>query len=74
MCACFLPLCVCVCVHVSFLCALCIELGYSQGMNDILSRFLVTLDNEHEAYWCLAKYLERIHIEFLEEGMVNKLG
>ncbi|XP_065185015.1 TBC1 domain family member 17-like [Sycon ciliatum] len=49
------------------------DLGYSQGMNDILSRFLVTMDDEQEAYWCLAKYLERIHVEFLEQGMVDKL-
>lgn len=47
---------------------------YAQGMNDILSRFLVVLNNEVEAYWCFTNYLEKITNEFLEHGMLKKLG
>ena len=50
------------------------DVGYAQGMNDILSRFLVVLDCEADAYWCFAKHLERIQMDFVEEGMVDKLG
>ncbi|CAH1788233.1 unnamed protein product [Owenia fusiformis] len=47
--------------------------GYAQGMNDILSRFLVIFDSEVEAYWCFSSYLETIKQEFMEKGMMRKL-
>ncbi|XP_074661336.1 TBC1 domain family member 15-like [Tubulanus polymorphus] len=49
------------------------RVGYTQGMNDILSRFLYVFQNEVEAYWCFNNYLDKIQSEFLEEGMVRKL-
>ncbi|KAL3884424.1 hypothetical protein ACJMK2_024563 [Sinanodonta woodiana] len=49
------------------------EVGYAQGMNDILSRFLVVFDSEVEAYWCFHHYLDRIQHDFTEIGMVSKI-
>ncbi|XP_071489030.1 TBC1 domain family member 15-like [Diadema antillarum] len=46
---------------------------YAQGMNDVLSRFLVVMDNETEAYWCFTLYLEKVVDDFLETGMIKKL-
>ncbi|XP_033725983.1 TBC1 domain family member 15-like isoform X1 [Pecten maximus] len=48
-------------------------IGYAQGMNDILARFLVVFDSEVEAYWCFRNYLDRIQEEFTEEGMMKKI-
>lgn len=49
------------------------DIGYVQGMNDILARFLYIFDSEVEAYWCFQNYLEKIESEFLEEGMLKKI-
>nr|CAB3266827.1 TBC1 domain family member 15-like [Phallusia mammillata] len=49
------------------------NVGYVQGMNDILTRFLIVLDSEVDAYWCFAKYMERIENDFDETGMVEKM-
>ncbi|XP_052820705.1 TBC1 domain family member 15-like [Mya arenaria] len=49
------------------------DVGYAQGMNDILARFLFVFDSEVEAYWCFHNYLEKIKIDFQEEGMINKI-
>lgn len=49
------------------------HIGYIQGMNDILSRFLVVLDSEFEAYWCFIKYIENTESLYFPEGMVKKL-
>ena len=49
-------------------------MGYVQGMNDLLSRFLVVLESEAEAYWCLKNYLDHIQEDFLEKGMMRKIG
>ncbi|XP_021361496.1 TBC1 domain family member 16-like isoform X1 [Mizuhopecten yessoensis] len=48
-------------------------IGYAQGMNDILARFLVVFDSEVEAYWCFRNYLDHIQEEFTEEGMMKKI-
>ncbi|XP_052283885.1 TBC1 domain family member 15-like isoform X2 [Dreissena polymorpha] len=48
-------------------------IGYAQGMNDIIARFLFVFDSEVEAYWCFHNYLEKIKTDFLEEGMVGKI-
>jgi hypothetical protein len=50
------------------------NIGYTQGMNDIICRFLVVFRSEVEAYWCFNEYMEKIKLEFLEEGMVEKVG
>nr|XP_054755482.1 TBC1 domain family member 15-like [Lytechinus pictus] len=46
---------------------------YAQGMNDVLSRFLVVMEKETEAYWCFTLYLEKVVDDFLETGMIKKL-
>ena len=43
-------------------------------MNDILSRFLVVLDSEAEAYFCFVNYMEAVKDDFLESGMMKKIG
>ncbi|XP_060567879.1 TBC1 domain family member 15-like isoform X2 [Ruditapes philippinarum] len=49
------------------------DIGYAQGMNDILARFLYVFDSEVEAFWCFNNYLEKIKEDFLEVGMINKI-
>ncbi|CAM1301027.1 Uncharacterised protein g2863 [Pycnogonum litorale] len=49
------------------------ELGYSQGMNDHLSRFLITLDSEAEAYWCFTSFIEEFQKDFTADGMMHKI-
>ena len=51
-----------------------VAVTYAQGMNDVLSRFLVVMENETEAYWCFTLYLEKVVDDFLETGMIKKLG
>ncbi|CAG2224385.1 TBC1D15 [Mytilus edulis] len=49
------------------------KIGYAQGMNDILARFLVVFDSEVETYWCFSHYMSKIQQDFTEEGMVRKI-
>ncbi|XP_052084014.1 uncharacterized protein LOC127721320 [Mytilus californianus] len=49
------------------------KIGYAQGMNDILARFLVVFDSEVETYWCFSHYMSKIQEDFTEEGMVRKI-
>ena len=35
-----------------------IGLSYSQGMNDILARFLLVFHNEVDSYWAFVHYME----------------
>ncbi|XP_064644988.1 TBC1 domain family member 16-like [Lineus longissimus] len=49
------------------------DIGYTQGMNDIVCRFLVVFGSEVEAYWCFNEYMAKIQLEFLEEGMIEKV-
>ncbi|KAK7482160.1 hypothetical protein BaRGS_00026625 [Batillaria attramentaria] len=35
------------------------QLGYAQGMNDILARFLFVLGSEVETFWCFQHYMDR---------------
>ena len=44
-----------------------------QGMNDILTRFLVVMDSEVDAYWCFSNYMEEVEKDFDEHGMIDKL-
>ena len=43
-------------------------LGYAQGMNDILVRFLVVMHSEVDTYWMFSKYMEHKVRDFMEEG------
>ncbi|XP_031565739.1 TBC1 domain family member 15-like [Actinia tenebrosa] len=49
------------------------DVGYAQGMNDILSRFLVVLKSEAEAYFCFVNYMDAVKDDFLESGMMKKI-
>lgn len=51
-----------------------IDIGYCQGMNDILSRFLVVTDSEVDSYWMFCNYMEYKRADFLEDSMMNKIG
>ncbi|KAK6958795.1 TBC1 domain family member 17 [Biomphalaria glabrata] len=48
-------------------------LGYAQGMNDILSRFLYVMGSEVQTFWCFKTYMETIGNDFMEEGMTHKI-
>ncbi|XP_065661460.1 uncharacterized protein LOC101241039 isoform X3 [Hydra vulgaris] len=50
------------------------EVGYAQGMNDIMSRFLFVMDTEAEAYWTFVNYMEHFKKDFMEEGMLRKIS
>ena len=50
------------------------DIGYAQGMNDILARFLVVTDSEVDSYWLFTKYMEQKRTDFLEDSMMMKVG
>ena len=50
------------------------EVGYAQGMNDLLARFLVVTNSEVDSYWMFAKYMEYKQEDFLEVTMMKKVG
>ncbi|EDV28919.1 uncharacterized protein TRIADDRAFT_52272 [Trichoplax adhaerens] len=47
---------------------------YAQGMNDVLSRFLVVLESEVDAFWCFNYFIERVENDFRESGMLLKIA
>ncbi|XP_076439241.1 TBC1 domain family member 15-like [Babylonia areolata] len=49
------------------------QLGYAQGMNDILARFLYVLGSEVETFWCFQRYMDTVQMDFMEEGMLRKI-
>nr|XP_018671423.1 TBC1 domain family member 15-like [Ciona intestinalis] len=49
------------------------SIGYVQGMNDILTRFMVVMETEVEAYWSFTRYMEHVERDFDSNGMVEKL-
>lgn len=49
------------------------EVGYAQGMNDVLSMILAVMDHEADAYWCFQNYLSTIQEDFMTKGMMDKL-
>lgn len=49
------------------------DIGYTQGMNDLVSRFHVVLKSEYKTYYCFLNFMERVEKEFLEDGMISKL-
>ena len=42
-------------------------------MNDILTRFVIVMDSEVDAYWCFCNYMERVEHDFDEDGMFEKV-
>ena len=49
------------------------EIGYAQGMNDLLAMILFVMDNEADAYNCFCGYMEAIREDFNADGMVAQL-
>ena len=62
----------CVLSHLNSL--LTIEMGYAQGMNDLLARFLVVTDSEVDSYWMFAHYMTNKRLDFMESSMMRKVG
>ena len=58
----------------TFIYTIHVDVGYAQGMNDLLARFLVVTDSEVDSYWMFAKYMEYKRQDFLEKTMMNKVG
>ncbi|CAG5121313.1 unnamed protein product, partial [Candidula unifasciata] len=52
------------------------DLGYVQGMSDMLSPILVVMENEVEAFWCFAGAMERMchNFEMDQTGMKLQLS
>ncbi|XP_057376662.1 TBC1 domain family member 15-like [Daphnia carinata] len=40
------------------------DLGYVQGMSDLLAPLLYVLDDEVDAFWCFVAYMERVNLNF----------
>ncbi|XP_063165176.1 TBC1 domain family member 15 isoform X2 [Candoia aspera] len=51
------------------------DLGYVQGMSDLLSPVLYVMENEVDAFWCFALYMDQMHQNFEEQmqGMKTQL-
>uniref|UniRef100_A0A671XIP5 TBC1 domain family member 15 n=1 Tax=Sparus aurata TaxID=8175 RepID=A0A671XIP5_SPAAU len=51
------------------------DLGYVQGMSDLLSPILFVTQNEVESFWCLTGFMELLHQNFEEsqEAMKHQL-
>ncbi|KAK7929319.1 hypothetical protein WMY93_005714 [Mugilogobius chulae] len=51
------------------------DLGYVQGMSDLLSPILYVMENEVDAFWCFAFYMDQLHQNFEEQmqGMKTQL-
>lgn len=51
------------------------DLGYVQGMSDLLSPILVVMEDEVEAFWCFVGFMEKLAHNFDEnqEGMKAQL-
>ncbi|XP_074914235.1 TBC1 domain family member 15 isoform X2 [Buteo buteo] len=51
------------------------DLGYVQGMSDLLSPLLYVMENEVDAFWCFVSYMDQMHQNFEEQmqGMKTQL-
>jgi len=51
------------------------DLGYVQGMSDLLSPLLFVMKNEVDAFWCFAGFMDRVasNFEFDQGGMKRQL-
>ncbi|XP_063675294.1 TBC1 domain family member 17-like [Bolinopsis microptera] len=50
------------------------DIGYVQGMNEVLSMFLVTVDDKVAAYWGFSNYVLRNKLFFNSTGLMAKLN
>uniref|UniRef100_A0A8C5MLI0 TBC1 domain family member 15 n=1 Tax=Leptobrachium leishanense TaxID=445787 RepID=A0A8C5MLI0_9ANUR len=52
------------------------DLGYVQGMSDLLSPILFVTQNEVDSFWCFTGFMELVHHNFEEsqESMKKQLG
>lgn len=50
------------------------DVGYAQGMNDIMSRFFVVMESEADAYWMFCNYMNHFKGDFLEGDMLHKIS
>ena len=69
-------LCIHVCVNIVSMYYVCspTDMGYAQGMNDLLARFLVVTDSEVDAYWMFERYMRDKRLDFMETSMMRKVG
>ncbi|KAG1683146.1 TBC1 domain family member 15 [Nymphon striatum] len=51
------------------------DLGYVQGMSDLLSPILVVMEDEVDAFWCFVGFMNRVahNFEMEQQGMKNQL-
>ncbi|CAH2277904.1 TBC1 domain family member 15 isoform X2 [Pelobates cultripes] len=51
------------------------DLGYVQGMSDLLSPVLYVMENEVDAFWCFVSFMDQMHKNFEEQmqGMKTQL-
>uniref|UniRef100_A0A671LZ42 TBC1 domain family member 15 n=1 Tax=Sinocyclocheilus anshuiensis TaxID=1608454 RepID=A0A671LZ42_9TELE len=51
------------------------DLGYVQGMSDLLSPILFVMENEVDAFWCFVSFMDELHENFEEQmqGMKTQL-
>uniref|UniRef100_A0A669DVJ3 TBC1 domain family member 15 n=1 Tax=Oreochromis niloticus TaxID=8128 RepID=A0A669DVJ3_ORENI len=51
------------------------DLGYVQGMSDLLSPILYVMENEVDAFWCFVAFMDQMHENFEEQmqGMKTQL-
>uniref|UniRef100_A0A3P8Y6R1 TBC1 domain family member 15 n=1 Tax=Esox lucius TaxID=8010 RepID=A0A3P8Y6R1_ESOLU len=52
------------------------DLGYVQGMSDLLSPILFVMENEVDAFWCFVSFMDQMHQNFEEQmqGMKTQLA
>lgn len=52
------------------------DVGYVQGMSDLLSPILILIDDEAASFWCFVAFMEKVFRNFDEDqaGMKNQLG
>jgi hypothetical protein len=49
------------------------DVGYVQGMNDILSMILFVMDDEADAYSCFSGYMATVREDFTADGIIQQL-
>jgi hypothetical protein len=49
------------------------DLGYVQGMSDLLAPIMVIMDNEVDSFWCFSGFMDKIESNFLMDQLNIKL-